>query len=199
MMIEAVANAPVQLFFSHDHKSVVLRGKYSSLLIGLMGYAAMWVMAWFALPRHWPESIQVATVFVFLIIVAMNIMLMLFSASYAARFERLLRRGYAITMNEQGFFYFALPMIAWSDIQSVRIEFIREGRGNDNPYLCIHVLNRTQAFIASQSWWQIVGMGMRRRESGRLILIPCEDIDLPPSELASLVTNMLHTHPKPVT
>ena len=157
-----------------------------SIMYCLMGVIALFAMA-DALVSHWQEQEIILS---FIILMCAGVFIWV-GAGYAMQFERMIRKGYAMKMDRQGLHHFNLPSIPWEDLGSAVIEVI-ETNNRKRTYLCLGVNGHTQMLIAGSQWWSnFAGWEVKRHESGRAIMMPCDQIDEEPNRLAHLINRRI--------
>jgi hypothetical protein len=182
---------PQKLDTSHVQAPVsYVRGRYwESICYGLFFLVALFFLVYGVMSNWQDGSSAMSMVFVLLAMLVVWI-----AAGHAAQIERLIRAGYAIKLDPQGFHHFNMPSIPWSDLSTVTVEVFDNGN-RTFTYLCLGTSGHTQMLIAGKLWWSnIVGQEIKLHDSARAILIPCEQLGEEPNRLAHRLNRMIREY-----
>lgn len=132
------------------------------------------------------------------IMVAVFVILAMFvtwiGAGSALQLQRLIRKGYAIRLDQEGFHHFNMPSIPWSDLSTVTVEVFKSSE-RTSTYLCLGISGSTQILIGQKFWWRgISGLEITLNDSGRAVLIPCGQLGEEPNRLAHRLNRMIREH-----
>lgn len=167
-----------------------VRGRYWELIMyGLFFLIALSFLAHGMVINRQDGNSTMAVVFVILAMLAIWI-----CAGHAMQLERLIRKGYAIRLDQEGFHHFNMPSIPWSDLSVVTVEVVKTGE-RTFTYICLGTTGHTQMLIAGKLWWQgVAGAEIMRHDSGRAILIPCGQLVEEPNRLAHRLNRMIREY-----
>jgi hypothetical protein len=175
----------MQAIAQQNSLTFIVHKKYFRLLFACIAFLLMLAMCAWLFSRAWREHDPID----FLFACVISGIMIVSSADYFYKLERLFRHPFALKADQAGVHHFLLPTIPWADIE--KIEFIEEKFNNTvTKYLCMDLMRSAKPNVKEIKWWRVSGADVRMHAFRHAVLIPCPELRGDPRLIASSINRL---------